>query len=291
MRHAFTLLELLVVIALLTMVASAGLSLVDTMDSSARDASTLAATQQARHAVLGPEQSPAGYIGRGFIQDLAELPSDTRFLRGAGPHSPDDFVYPDWQTDNTWGVSFGWRGPYLPRDTAAVFHPDQTTEIQPLRDGWGNSLQPRLSILKAWSLYAPEPYLGPVSTDLPILSQGDWLTDVQDFPFFLTNNGALPLTVRLRCLLPNWDQQTDSDPLGLQVPEDLHFSPVSFTVPPGETVDTRLTALSWRIPRGLRSLVVVDDAARAVVYARTDLVVSPDFIPNPGFITLDLEEP
>lgn len=282
--RGFTLLELMVVISLMVLVASAGISLVDVVDGQTRDKATLATVNRAREAVLGPQRSQPGYVATAYIQDLGILPTDTSLLRGSGS-------FPAWARDATWPVAFGWRGPYVGRDVAAILDGDASVVDGPLVDGWGRDLQPDSMALlsKAWELYAPA--LEPGSDRYPIIAFDEWQRDVSTFTFEITNTNAVDRSVRLRGLFPNWAAATSADPFGLGTPLPEHLSS-AVTVAAGGTLNLAFGLVSggprhW--PRGLRQVVAVDATSGVQLSEPIDVLVDPWLAPGPGTLALEVD--
>ncbi len=149
--QGFTLLELLLVVALLGMVALSALALTDTTDQQTRYDLTVQRLRQAREAVFQMRQGPGGEVLlSGFAVDLGRVPlSLSELVQGVdrntgaafppfGPQVPlfDPVPGPDGLNDGgevplagpAWMLSKGFRGGYLPLDPG----------VQDYRDGWGN---------------------------------------------------------------------------------------------------------------------------------------------------------
>jgi prepilin-type N-terminal cleavage/methylation domain-containing protein len=121
----FTLLELLLVAAILSSLALAATAFVDKKDSQARFEETRNRLENIRRAVVGnPNFSASGeaVIG-GFIADMGRLPQNLQELFEQG-------TLPSWKHDAATGLWSGWRGPYLQAlpESKGQFY----------RDGWGN---------------------------------------------------------------------------------------------------------------------------------------------------------
>ena len=130
LQAGFTVLELLVVIALLGAVSIATLTLVvDTHDIESQGA-TEQRWHEIRKAIIGDSTLSLNgepYIS-GYVADMGRLPSNIQelFIQG---------TQPTWAATNlntiepelTGAISGGWRGPYL-----------YTAGSQFYRDGWGN---------------------------------------------------------------------------------------------------------------------------------------------------------
>lgn len=136
-QRGFTLLELLVVITLMGLVATAGLAMVNSLSERERTDIphdlTKSKLAQIRYAMIGDSSlslnnSP---MLSGYVADMGRLPANINELIELG-------IQPAWApialsavttgaTGEVWG---GWRGPYLtsmPEDAIRTF-----------RDGWGN---------------------------------------------------------------------------------------------------------------------------------------------------------
>jgi len=138
-RHSeagFTLLELLLVVAILSSLALAATTFVDNADNQERFEVTRSRLEQIRFAVVGDSRRTANGQAElsGFVADMGRLPNNLEELLSR-PNDCD----PDmngiqtcaWSFGETGGIWRGWRGPYLDtltgRDGSRKF-----------LDGWGN---------------------------------------------------------------------------------------------------------------------------------------------------------
>ncbi|MCY2927963.1 MAG: prepilin-type N-terminal cleavage/methylation domain-containing protein [Planctomycetota bacterium] len=128
-RHGFTLLELVLVAAILVILAGIVLPSI----SGLREDSSLTATTETFHAI---RNAVAGTEGRpGYLADMGRLPSTLRDL----------FIQPAGATPFDRFTARGWRGPYLMDatgtyrvDVAKGFLPAYGAEGDPaLADAWG----------------------------------------------------------------------------------------------------------------------------------------------------------
>lgn len=138
----FTMLELLVVIALLGVVAIAATTFIIDTGELKREEATRTRWDEIRYAIVGNTSRTLnnGPMLSGYVADMGRLPSSLKELvdrvydHDNNPLTP-DVVQPEWTTTELSSVtanvigslSSGWRGPYLYRAGSAFF-----------RDGWDN---------------------------------------------------------------------------------------------------------------------------------------------------------
>jgi prepilin-type N-terminal cleavage/methylation domain-containing protein len=132
--HGFSLLEMLLVLFLIGLMASAGLMLTEGVEDQSKYDETKRRMDLMRKAIVG---DPARTVNggpeiSGFVADMGRLPGCVRELL-----EPNDCANPanaltEWIIDSDSGLGSGWRGPYIQvlpeRDGALRF-----------RDGYGNS--------------------------------------------------------------------------------------------------------------------------------------------------------
>ncbi|WP_431066195.1 type II secretion system protein [Methylotuvimicrobium sp.] len=136
-RHpaaGFTLLEMVLVLFLMALVASAGLMLTEGVEDQAQYDETKRRMEIIRKAIVGdPTRTVNGSPEiSGFVADMGRLPGCIRELLEPidCEDSPNDL--PAWQEDENTDVWSGWRGPYI-----AVL-PERSGDLR-FRDGYGNS--------------------------------------------------------------------------------------------------------------------------------------------------------
>lgn len=197
-RSGLTLVELLVVLAILAVLTTVAVSLTDSVVDQGRFDVTQRTLDNIQNAVLGPANQVDADGTRalgGFIADvgrpplavgidpttqLAELWSNPRGLRAFGPATP--------ASDPNVLLLVGWRGPYLrlPSQTAALS----------LRDGWGNPF----NLLKS-DLTTP---VGPDEAIVYVTSQGGPAS-----PYNIALTTTIPLSNYLAVIS---GAVTDADP-------------------------------------------------------------------------------
>lgn len=244
-RRGLTLLELLVVVALLAVTAGMVVSATDTLDRRRRHEDSLRALAAVRQAILGSAPA-AGMPAGGFLADMGWPPVDgadlwdaLRFPPNAGRDAADPRnvrrLY-----DATWQSYRGWAGPYLTLPSAA---PDGTRAVL---DGWGRPLAgwtpdqwpptPRFWTSLLPSL--PEPRdahtlypdltihsLGPAGDGAePVPPEGvaligadEWTVDIGGWAITLTNSGQQTVTLNLAAcrwmvVVPVWRTGSDDFP-------------------------------------------------------------------------------
>ena len=104
----FTLLELLLVVAILSALALGTISLIDETDEQLRFDDSKTRLKQIREAIIGDLSShiasPPSVSG--FVADIGRLPNNVSELLNQGN-------LPSWSYDQTSGIWAGWRGPYI----------------------------------------------------------------------------------------------------------------------------------------------------------------------------------
>ncbi len=149
-RHpaaGFTLLEMVLVLFLMALVASAGLMLTEGVEDQAKYDETKRRMEMIRKAIVGdPTRTVNGSPEiSGFVADMGRLPGCLAELLELGAEkipetdpktyeSPcdDSVTLTEWHVDNDTGIGSDWRGPYI-----AVL-PERSGNLR-FRDGYGNS--------------------------------------------------------------------------------------------------------------------------------------------------------
>lgn len=146
MQQGFTLLEMLLVLFLMTLIASAGLMLTEGVEDQAKYDETKRRMELIRKAIVGdPTRTVNGAPEiSGFVADMGRLPLCVAELLDLGDEitpatTPRTFespctntvIIPEAHDDANSGLTFGWRGPYVP------LLPDSDGQRR-LRDGYEN---------------------------------------------------------------------------------------------------------------------------------------------------------
>ena len=140
LRRGMTLVELLVVLAILALLTTVAVTSSDVFLSQGRYESTTQTLTNIQEAVLGPpnaRQSDGTVVVSGFVADVGRAPVCTSADPTLGlselwaqPANVPLFALGQSQNDPEVFVPCGWRGPYL------RLAPGQTS----IRDGWGNPM-------------------------------------------------------------------------------------------------------------------------------------------------------
>jgi prepilin-type N-terminal cleavage/methylation domain-containing protein len=144
-QQGFTLLELVLVLFLIGLLASAGLLFTENIESQAKYEETQKRIALIKRAIVGDltRTVNGGPELSGFVADVGRLPLCIKELIELGEQvgATDDFESPCetdsefylklWQVDGITGVGAGWRGPYI----QAVVESDGERRF---RDGYGN---------------------------------------------------------------------------------------------------------------------------------------------------------
>lgn len=134
---AFTLLELLVVLAILAIVTGLAVRSIDGVEDQRRFDASEQLIGDIENAVIGSDEYDAAYV-TGFLADMGRLPKSAGepgltlaelWERGSLP----EFDVRDTPLDSEIKVSTGWRGPYLRMPLGA----------DRLLDSWGNPIHSR----------------------------------------------------------------------------------------------------------------------------------------------------
>jgi len=132
-QQGFTLLEIVLVLFLMGLMASATLLLTENVEDQAKYDETQHRLAMIRTAIIGDTTRTIN--GRpeisGFASDMGRLPNCLRELLSQ-TNCADTANLPLWQQDLDSHVWSGWRGPYLVADN------ERTGEVH-FRDGYGNS--------------------------------------------------------------------------------------------------------------------------------------------------------
>jgi prepilin-type N-terminal cleavage/methylation domain-containing protein len=144
--HGFSLLEMLLVLFLMALMASAGLMLTEGVEDQAKYDETKRRMELIRKAIVGdPTRTVNGSPEiSGFVADMGRLPGCLAELLQSGTEKtpvtdPRTFESPcdntvtvtEWHLDAGTGIASGWRGPYL------QVMPDRDG-VRRFRDGYGN---------------------------------------------------------------------------------------------------------------------------------------------------------
>ncbi len=231
-----TLIELLIVVAILAALSMATLSLVDNFEGRDRYQKTLDRLAAIRIAILGPRALEVNgqLMFGGFLQDTGWPPVDPRDLV--------DSKHPYWSIeenlrkyDPIWRTWYGWAGPYMsvqPRrkqdisNDISVVYDDWGREF----DGWsyqGNIVWPQAPLvgtlvdplenisIKSYGADGPDGEgTGAFDSDIPHVSQplipfADWAVDIQDWQIEVFNETGSELDFsinpfRFMIVIPYW---------------------------------------------------------------------------------------
>jgi len=132
LQSGFTLLEMVLVLFLVGLMASATLMLTEGVEDQAKYDDTKRRMEIMRKAIVGdPTRTVNGGPEiSGFVADMGRLPGCVREL--LEPLQCDGSPLGAWSIDASTGLGFGWRGPYI-----AVL-PERNGDLR-FRDGYGNT--------------------------------------------------------------------------------------------------------------------------------------------------------
>lgn len=321
-QRALTLLELLVVVALLAAMAGSAVLLGDQIEQRARHDETVQRLEAIRSAVCGPDAVTAAgeLLAGGYLQDVGWMPD----LPGDLLRAPDlgGAPMPALAYSARWRTWYGWRGPYL---APQPLRHGETAAIP--FDGWGNDfygwplegggdrawIAGRLS--GDWTVRSPgsdglrdasgggiDGFARDVpgaSPDQPLVPERSWVSDLSGLAVQVVNRSALDLTatqVRLRFAIPRWDQ---SPALGYADLGKDRFISAPFALgvaPAGAPGDRRVCAFATvdgrplLVPHGRRQLVLVqatDGQPLAGLNAFAEVVLSRRVSP-PAVVVMEV---
>ncbi|ATG91562.1 hypothetical protein MKLM6_3372 [Methylomonas koyamae] len=132
-QRGFTLLEMVLVLFLMALVASAGLMLTEGVEDQAKYDETKRRMELIRKAIVGdPTRTINGAPEIvGFVADMGRLPNCLRELAEAFDCTSPGSPLPTSAFDSNSGLLAGWRGPYI------ALLPDSDGELR-IRDGYEN---------------------------------------------------------------------------------------------------------------------------------------------------------
>jgi len=141
LQSGFTLLEMILVLFLVSLMASATLMLTEGVEDQAKYDDTKRRMEIMRKAIVGdPTRTVNGGPEiSGFVADMGRLPLCVAELLTPGSASGASFQSPcngseitAWDIDTNTGIWFGWHGPYI------QVLPERNDELH-FRDGYGNT--------------------------------------------------------------------------------------------------------------------------------------------------------
>jgi type II secretory pathway pseudopilin PulG len=269
-RKGLSLVELLVVVALLATTSGMIVSMTGTMDDRTRHEETCSRLAEIRSAILGPDAVSAGgeLLSGGYLQDVGKLPD-----------GPDDLCRrPEavraLEYDAKWKTWAGWRGPYLaapPRrqaEDAALLYDDYGNDFY----GWALDAGQNLPIRTCGADGKRDDAGGGIGAferdypheSQPLIAEADWVAELPgdlDVVIWNTTNtdySLNPLQVRLRVVVPRWEDGSGPFDYRPSLASDEYVGP-AFTLDaaPGES-QTPSLGKSMRVPLGRRMLFLVD---------------------------------
>ncbi len=285
-RKGLSLIELLVVVAILAVVAGMVVSMTDNLDSRTRYDDTARRLAEIRSAILGPDAVSADgqLLSGGFLQDMGRLPTSDLELLEQG-------TLPTFTYDKAWKTWYGWHGPYLAAPPRRR-EPDESRDLSPkdgledkvhLYDGWGNDF-------RGWEVQASRSYSvyscggeGAYNRELPDSSmpliahaewESDWtgLLDVE-----VTNHTSTVFSgVQFKIAIPLASQGgIASDNASVVIPaRDASSGVSSFS-------RFFFEKASLRVPNGRRMLFLVDAGDGRRIAANGSRIAGNDFTTPP----------
>ncbi len=192
----FTLLEMLMVIALLAATAGIGLATFGDEDGSARDLDSSRKLALIEKAIVG--QRTAAYGGEmrlsGFVVDMGRLPNTMDELLGVG--TPAYATISDVQYDPTPDATSGIADNSAPVPTGLAFSAGLRKQLQTgasskFLDGWGNAFVPTLSLpTMAWLSKGRDAAAGGTDDQTLTIAATDWQVDLSSWKVTVKNADA-----------------------------------------------------------------------------------------------------
>lgn len=278
-RRGLSLIELLIVIAIMAAAAGMVVSMTDRMDTSNRYQETAKRLGEIRSAILGPDAiTPSGdLMSGGYLQDVGSLPASGSDLLSK-PANVTTLAY-----SAKWRTWAGWRGPYVtapPRrkgDAAAALYDDYGNDFLWARGGGTNDYLAVRSLGSDGKAGGSGTYEADYpAADQPLVPQSDWVTNLSQLRIEVSNWSPASPTVHVRIIVPRWDQ---ADPLGYTAAggddfvgdEERSLAPATGgsdadhpLVAGVTTIRYRSGAGTARIPNGRRMLFLVDQNNRPI---------------------------
>ena len=221
--QGFTLLEVVLVLFLMGLVASAGLMLTENVEDQAKYDETRQRMLMMRQAIIG--NSTRTLNGRpeigGFVADMKRLPGCVSELLSAEDCAGASLAL--WARDASTGVGAGWRGPYL-------YVSPESDGLRYFRDAYGNS-DASDAINSGWDYQLSGEKIGLSSkgldgvsgtgddvSDAELIMAADWQINSIQIRFVNNSSTAKPAgdsNVKLRVILSNKDDKLDSHGVSL----------------------------------------------------------------------------
>jgi len=272
-QRGFTLLEMVLVLFLIGLLASAGLLFTEGVEDQAKYDETKRRMELIRKAIIGDSTRTINGAPEisGFAADMGRLPGCIKEL--LVNKNCDGSEIEDWEVDPDTGIGFGWRGPYI--QTIA----DRSGDVK-FRDGYGNdddtenfgwewllldasnntlSMTEAQSAVKANLQSLGFDVIDPVD-DIPngeieaisnLIAQNDWLTDDGLTISFYNTSSLSSVDIEL----DNWDLSLSRS----DIPEFINLSVAtavsSVTVQPESSVDVTAN-FENKIPMGIYLLTL-----------------------------------
>jgi len=195
--QGFTLLEVVLVLFLMGLVASAGLVLTENIEDQAKYDETRQRMLMMRQAIIG--NSTRTLNGRpeigGFVADMKRLPDCVSELLSAEDCAGASLA--PWARDASTGVGAGWRGPYL-------YVSPESDGLRYFRDAYGNS-DVSDAINSGWDYQLSGAQIGLSSkgldglfgtgddvSDAELITAADWQINTMQIRFVNNSSTALP---------------------------------------------------------------------------------------------------
>ncbi|WP_198244184.1 type II secretion system protein [methane-oxidizing endosymbiont of Gigantopelta aegis] len=246
----FTLLEMVLVLFLMGLVASAGLMLTENVEDQEKYDETKRRMAMMRQAIIGnPARTINGHPDiSGFVADMGRLPGCVKEL--LQDEDCDGNTISGWLQDASTGVWSGWRGPYIhviPESNGKRYFRDgygNSDASDALNSGWDYQVSGAVEVMLT-SKGADGVSSADDITDDQLITANDWRINTIQIRFVNNSSTALPAsaqTVELRVVWSDKDfYKTSSSynmtagviPAGSSVIVPFSFS-ASEAVPMGE---------------------------------------------------------
>ncbi|WP_410498759.1 type II secretion system protein [Chitinibacter sp. S2-10] len=198
----FTLLEMLMVIALLAATAGIGLATLGDEDGSQRDNDTRYRLGVIEQAIVGRNTPAFGGEMRlsGFVADMGRLPNTMAELLGSGnpAYATTANVFYDTTPDGVSGITDSNDVATGLSFSAGIRKQIQTGASGQFKDGWGNAFEPTLgSNTISWLSKGRDTASGGGDDQTISIAATDWLVNLASWTVTINNTDSNPHTISI----------------------------------------------------------------------------------------------
>lgn len=238
-QAGFTLLEMILVLFLIGLMASATLMLTENVEDQAKFDATKQRIEMMRKAIVGDLSRTlnGGPEISGFVADMGRLPACVRELLESQYCIDASGALPVWTVDASTALGYGWRGPYI------HVLPEQNGALR-FRDGYGNAnaSDPQNSGWKEYSVSGAE-----ISVTSDGFSIADTSDDYSVAPLVVASDWQVN-NVNVNFINLNVSNALPTDTSGADVNLRIYLSGPSHYVMGDDSINTALTIPLAEIP-------------------------------------------